>query len=172
MSRTATTFKEPDSFGRYITLLTLDHLNEILPLPERVGRHFTMLVAMDGFVETRASFLNVPKALIEEGLVYLCTWGPDCGHVCDIFSQAAELLNARQQEEYNFRSMYHDNESLDDALWFFLNAAIPDDSYARSCRSAFVVSVGNSTWVKQLSLSLSDIRAFNKKILNSESIRN
>src|SRR5208283_898160 len=103
MSRTVLTLKEPDSFDRRITLLSVDHLNEILPLPERVGRHFTMLVAMDGLVETRANFRNVPEDLLEKGLVYLCTWGPDCGPVHDIFSHAAALLNVRLHEEYNFR---------------------------------------------------------------------
>ncbi len=130
-----------------------------------------MLLAMDGFAKTRADLCNISDNLLREGLVYLSTWGPDCGNVHDIFSQAAEALNVHQQEEYNFRSMYHDNESLDDALWFLLNAAIPDDRYAQSCRSAFAVSVGNSEWRHQLSLSLSDIRAFNKKILTSESMK-
>ena len=171
MSRTVITFKESDSFNRRITLLTVDHLNEILPLPERVGRHFTMLLAMDSLAETRANLRDVPDDLLKEGLVYLSTWGPDCRHVHDIFSHAVELLNVHQQQEHNFRSMYHDNESLDDALWFFLNAAIPDDSYVQSCRSAFAVTVGNTAWKNQLSFSLSNIRAFDKKILNSESIR-
>ena len=92
MSRTVLTFKEPDSFDRRITLLSVDHFNEILPLPERVGPHFTMLVAMDGLVETRANFRNVPEDLLEKGLVYLCTWGPDCGPVHDIFSHANPLV--------------------------------------------------------------------------------
>jgi hypothetical protein len=168
MSRTLITFEEPDSFYRRISLLSVDCFNEILPLPERSDRHFTMLVAMDGLADTHADVCNVSNDLLEAGLVYLCTWGADCAHVDDIFSHAAKLLNIRMQEEYNFRSTYHESESLDDALWFFLNAAIPDDSYAQSCRSAYVVSVGHREWENHLLLSLSDIRGFNRRILNSE----
>ncbi|MGA9407843.1 MAG: hypothetical protein WBW71_11995 [Bacteroidota bacterium] len=171
MSQTVTTFKEPDSFKRIVTLLSVNHFNEILPLPEHAGRHFTMLVAMDGLAEKPANVRNIPSDLLEEGLVYLSTWGPDCGHVADIFNEAAQMLNVSLYDEYRFRSVYHDNDSLDDALWFFLNAAIPDDSYAQSCRSAFAVSVGNTAWESHLVTCLSNIRAFNKKILSSESMR-
>jgi hypothetical protein len=167
MSRTINTFRESDSFNRLITLLSVDHLNEILPLPERAGRHFTMLLAMNGPVEASADLRNVPEDLLKEGLVYLCTWGPDCGRVHDVFGRAAESLNVRLHEEYNFRCTYHDNESLDGVLWFLLNAAIPHDKYAQSCESAFAVSVGSSGRANQLVLCLSDIRAFNRRILIS-----
>ena len=37
---------------------------------------------------------------------------------------------------------WHDQEPLDEALWFFLRSAFPAEHYASSCRSGVVLIIG------------------------------
>jgi hypothetical protein len=38
---------------------------------------------------------------------------------------------------------WHENEPLDEAIWFFLNSTFPDDEVFESCKSGLALVVGH-----------------------------
>ena len=146
--------------------MSIDQLAELASLPDRTSKHFAMFLVMDARGKTAKEFGTIPNGLLKDGLVYLCAWGPDSERVHDIFDEVAISLESQFGHAFNLMSTWHSSESLDDALWFFLNSTVPDEVYANSCGSALVVSVGNQQWSDHLFGSLSDIPAFNARVLN------
>ena len=45
---------------------------------------------------------------------------------------------------------WHAQESLADALWFVLTAAIPDDAYAEECLAIVGVSISSRKWAAEI----------------------
>jgi hypothetical protein len=41
---------------------------------------------------------------------------------------------------------WHSNETLEEALWFFINSAFPDQVYERACNDWIVAPAGNREW--------------------------
>jgi hypothetical protein len=55
---------------------------------------------------------------------------------------------------------WHDSEPLEEAIWFFLVSAWPDDYYVHSTRAALAISVGSPEWAVAISSALQDVRGF------------
>jgi hypothetical protein len=91
-------------------------------------------------------------------------WGNNCERIHDIFDECEVQLEIDNGREYQVMTTWHENESLDDALSFFLNKTVPNEEYIESCRTSFVVSVNNDNWADHLSQCLSDINSFNKRV--------
>jgi hypothetical protein len=41
---------------------------------------------------------------------------------------------------------WHEDESLEEVMWFFLNVTNPDTYYEKSLNSNLVISIGNKAW--------------------------
>lgn len=52
---------------------------------------------------------------------------------------------------------WHDKETLEEALWFFVNCSSPDAAYADSCHAGIAITIGNSHWAKQVAGYLSNL---------------
>lgn len=52
--------------------------------------------------------------LVENNVEFICLWGPECENIKDIFDEAA-YMNPSKTE---FICVEHENESLEEALWF------------------------------------------------------
>jgi hypothetical protein len=63
---------------------------------------------------------------------------------------------------------WHDDESLREVLWFFINEAFPDDHYTESTRSMVVISVANSYWATESHEALVDPGQFTTSVLDEE----
>ena len=63
---------------------------------------------------------------------------------------------------------WHDNEPLEEALWFFLFSTWPDRFYEDSTLAALAVSVGNTEWSSLIQSALNDPREFNRRILSQQ----
>lgn len=53
---------------------------------------------------------------------------------------------------------WHDNEPLSEALWFFANAAFPDERFAPDCTDWVAVAVGNESWEREFREQLTEAR--------------
>lgn len=51
---------------------------------------------------------------------------------------------------------WHDSESLEEALWFFLMNAWPDSYYEGTTRAALAISVGEREWYAEICSVLDD----------------
>jgi len=158
-------FDHRDILERELIQISVDDLSEIFPLPKRENTNFALLLVMDGREETVGDLDNIPKRLIEEGLVYLCTWGKDCARIHDIFDKAAIQKETESKKELTIMTTWHNDESIDETLWYFLYNTLPDEEYYEICKTAYIVSVANDEWKKQLENGLSDIKALVKRVV-------
>jgi hypothetical protein len=157
MSKKVKKIKHRDIHDRELYLIHVDSLSEIFPLPEKENSHFGLLLAMDGREEIVENLGEVPERLINEGLAYLCAWGPDCSRVHDIFDLVSVNLEKNTGQDFPIMTTWHEKESLDEALWFLLFCAIPYDELIDKCSTSYIISVGNKKWFSQLDYGLSDI---------------
>lgn len=132
------------------------------------AQHFVCLLAWDCEQETVDEISRVAEVLLGSGCVYFCTWGGGCERVHDIID---EIISADPDpaSDSNVMTTWHDNETLDDALWFFLRCTNPDQPYEDSCRAALTVLIGNDAdRSSRIRYALTDPQRFSKEVLDNE----
>ena len=130
------------------------------------GPHFACLLACDARAWNDEVILAAANHLLDRGLVYFCAWGPDCERVHDLVDSAIVL---RDNSEYPIITTWHRDETLADALWFFLNAAYPDESFEATFKSRLAISVGNHEWAREIQTQLgSPIDSHNRSLGTTE----
>ena len=103
--------------------------------------------------------------LLNQGVVYLCAWGPDCERVHDIFD--GERGRRAETDDAFLVTTWHDEEDLDDALWFAVFAA-PSDDHIDTCRAVLAIVVDQPEWSERVEAALTDFDAFNQEVLARE----
>ena len=122
---------------------TIDMLaNQITP----ASPNFGLLLAMDSQSIDDAQIGSLAGKLVDKGLVYLCPWGPDCERVHDDFDGTMSQRNPEPTEENVIMTTSHSDESLEEAIWFFVNCAFPVQTYEKTCRDWIVAPIGNREW--------------------------
>ena len=164
MNREIITFKDKDIYDRELILLSVASLADIFPLPARKDSHYQLFLAMDGHNEIVGDLGNIPKQLIEEGLAYLCSWGPDCSRVHDIFDEASVQIEIETGNDRLIMTTWHEDDTLDEALWFLVYCAVPDEILFASCRTSYIVSVANPEWTLEITKALSDVNALSDRV--------
>ena len=164
MAKKLKKFEHRDIHNRELYLMSVDSFSEIFPLPVREKSHFGLLLAMDGRKDIVGDLGEVPERLINEGLAYLCVWGPDCSRIHDIFDEVNVHIEVKTGKEFPIMTTWHEKESLDEALWFILYCAIPYDELVDKCSTSYIISVGNKNWFKQLDYGLSDISDLDNRV--------
>src|SRR6185503_1791190 len=102
--------------------------------------HFACFVACDATGVDASVLKKFAESLLDAGCVYFSVWGPDCERVHDIFDSACI------QDSHVIMTTWHDDESLDDAQWFFVVNTIPDERYDSTAGSGLCISIGNPAW--------------------------
>ena len=160
---------ERDSFERQIFFLPLDSLESLpnnlrLPTP-----HFVLFLACDASLITVDSIYDFAQKIVELGAAYVCAWGEGCERTHDIFDEFLVEREIEEAKEFPLvMTTWHTNDSLDEALWFAINVAYPDDEFAESCGSTLVVSVANEEWNAHLQKRLADLQKFNEELVNED----
>lgn len=138
-------------------------VTDITSLPvsyEVASRHFVAFLACDTTAIDLVTLRTLAQSLLRSGCVYFCAWGPGCERVHDIFDEECGA------DEPVIMTTWHADESLDDALWFFLCDAHPDDAYADTCRGGVAISVGSTDWELHVRRRLSDIESLKRDVLH------
>lgn len=135
--------------AREVFLLTLDSLTA--PYESIAGSRFTCFCAIDAnglHVNEIGSFC---ASLLQSGCAYLSVWGPDCQRVHDIMDEEVVGDNPPLTEWGDVMTTWHENESLEEALEFFVFDTYPDDTYApNGCDRAFLFSIGSDDWSRAI----------------------
>jgi len=148
---------------RQLYVLELEHPADIANGRELPAPHFACFIAWDA----RNAATEVVSALVEHilnaGASYISAWGPDCERVHDIADEIRSSLEApADSADSVVMTTWHDHDSLEDALWFFLFNTVPDDSYGPTTRSGLAVTIGNRDWAAAIREVLQDPSAFAK----------
>jgi hypothetical protein len=84
-------------------------------------------------------------------MAYLCVWGGDCSRVHDQFDLERDT---EEREGRVVVTTWHDDEPIEEALWFFANCAYPDTEFEADCRDWVAISVANRGWEKNIRTEL------------------
>ena len=89
--------------------------------------------------------------LITLNLDYVCVWGPDCERVHDLIDEVIVKWDLDHEEELKFiMTTWHDDEPLNEATWFFLNCAWPQNTSTPSKTDWIAVSVKHPEWAAEV----------------------
>jgi hypothetical protein len=104
--------------------------------------------------------LTFARSLIVQGAAYVCAWGPGCRDVEEAVDYAGVALELELDKETPvIMTTAHPDESLEEALRFLSESAVPDEAYADQCRSSIAISIGNAAWSGQMWSWLSQARS-------------
>jgi hypothetical protein len=123
------------------------------------GKHFVAFLAVDASAVESNIIGKLAENLLQSGCVYFCAWGPDCERIHDIFDEMCLFT------EPVIMTTWHEKDSLDEALWFFLTTTWPDDAYFENCKSSLAIVVGNSDLETQVRQKLSNRQMLKNAVL-------
>jgi hypothetical protein len=66
---------------------------------------------------------------------------------------------------------WHAEESLEEATWFALNVAFPDDRFFDSCNAVVSICIGNPDWKAALEKALTNPRALAARVVAEDARR-
>lgn len=112
-----------------------------------LAEHFGLLLACDARALADDAIRALAAGALDQGLVYLCCWGPDCKRVHDLFDE--EIAGrGRARGEGLILTSWHD-EPLEEAAAFFCDTQ-PAMLYENSATAWVALSVGNPEWTERL----------------------
>jgi hypothetical protein len=140
---------------RRVWLLRLDRLQADFAWDDLSGQKFACFCAMDASsipVDVLSAFCS---RLIRLGCAYLCAWGPDCGRVHDIMDEVVVGDNPPATDLGCLMTTWHAQESLDEAVDFFLSCTFPNEEFAPAgCPDGLAIAVGSAEWATQIERQL------------------
>jgi hypothetical protein len=148
--------------GRRLHSLHLAHPADVAMVSRWPDRHFVCLLAWDTSETSVDAISEVAERLLRLGASYFVCWGPDCGRVHDIIDEIAAHDHAAFDipDDSCIMTTWHEDETLEQALWFFLVCTGPAQPYDESTQAALAISIGSSAWAETIRSALSDSKAF------------
>jgi hypothetical protein len=130
---------------------------------------FVCLVAWDARDVAEERIRLVARKLLDSGAVYVCSWGADCERVHDLVDSECAGPNPPEELLVPFvMTTGHADMPLEQALWYVLFAAFPDDNAWDGCNSTLAISIGSPVWAAASREAFSDPHAFSKRVLEDE----
>jgi hypothetical protein len=150
---------------RNLFMLELAAPRELPPHIDVGSKYFGTFVAWDARAATHSEIVSFIKPLMDAGSVYFVCWGPDCKRVHDIADECDPYKNT----DSVIMTTWNDDESLDDATWYFLNTMFPDAAFEDAFQSSLAISIGSQSWASAVRAALLDPRSFSARVLANES---
>jgi len=112
--------------------------------------HFKCLFLFDARQIGTDKIDQAMNILLNQGMVYLCAWGPDCGRVHDIVDEITVMNEIDKGVQGTIMTTWHDSDSLEEASEFFRDLACCDDYFSSTFGSGVVIVVNNPQWRQQV----------------------
>jgi hypothetical protein len=124
------------------------------------SKRFRLFVAADVARSSIEVLSTFAEAALAQGMVYFCAWGPSCERLEEIVdeivvgdgSDGAGYEGPTRNDVIMTTS--HKTDTLDEALDFFAEWAIPTEGFAPDSDYWVAVTVGNSSWAASVSKRL------------------
>lgn len=157
---------------RALFLLTADNSADIAAQIELGSQHFVALLAWDAEAVDPHEIGRVARILLDSGCVYFCCWGPGCERVHDIIDeeQVGDGTSIND-DDLAIMTTWHNNVSLEEATWFALYVAFPDDRFFDSSRALVAICIDNATWSEQLKVALADPGSLSERVVGQDDMR-
>jgi hypothetical protein len=122
--------------------------------------NFGLFVAMDANRVADESILQGAKQLLSKGLACLCTWGPDCERVHDLFDVAARGVNSELSGDNVIMTTWHADVPVEEALWFFVHAAFVTEKFDKTCKDWIIAPISSPEWEQLIRSKIGEINTF------------
>ncbi len=109
---------------------------------------------------------RVAGHFLASGLIQVCVWGPDCQRVHDIFDEV-HVGDGGVEPGFTLMSTWHSDDSIEEALWYFIEYAFPLDTEIETT-SYLAVVVGSNDWAATVENALSNLGALKARILGED----
>jgi len=110
---------------RGLFCLVVDQPDQVDSLIVMPTPRWVCLVAWDFSQAAEDAQRGLARALLESGAVYICAWGPGCSHFHDVVD--LEIMRVSQDLKAPcIMTTWHADETIEDALWYFLVCAVPE----------------------------------------------
>lgn len=140
-------YKFDDDFPeKTVSLCMAETLEELPTLITPSGPHFVLFIAMDATDMRNDSIYAVAERLLDRWAIYVCAWGPECKRVEDVFDEAIVQHNPDEKDRNVVITTAHSQESIEEAVWFFLNCAWPAEDYMHTCSDWVATVIKNPAW--------------------------
>ena len=149
-----------DEYARDLFLSVVDDLHDWNPDLSAVHRPFTVLCALDADGVDVNHLWDFATRLLDAGCMYVCAWGPRCEWVHDVFDAALVGETGELPYGEDVMTTWHNDESLDEALWFAIYVADLPDASIRS-----VLAVASPPHAAQLERRLADTDQLSQDVL-------
>jgi hypothetical protein len=149
---------------RRLFALQVADSSEVLGATQAVAPHFAVFLAWDASSVATEEISCLATLLHNRGLAYLCAFGPGCERVHDTFDEVELELDSARPSQSVIMTTWHKDESLEDALWFFVNNSFPDAAYEDTCRTGIAITIGNTQWATQVADYLSNLPKLNAAV--------
>lgn len=104
---------------------------------------------------------NIANWALDQGVVYVSAWGPDCEGVHDIIDEVLVDRSPDATDEDVIMTTWHEDEALDEALWFAVNSAYPAGAYEGTCETLVAIAVESKDWGSQITKMLPESVSWN-----------
>ena len=139
-------------------------LDDVSAAFEDVRPGFGLLLACDATSMSVEEVSAVASTALHRGVACVCAWGPDCERVHDIIDE--EYVGTGGAIcECELLTSWHAAESLDHALWYFIDVAMSTHGQATDW---LAVSVGNLEWFERLRRRMADVPQLRADVLGTE----
>jgi hypothetical protein len=102
--------------GRLATVIRVDDFEA--PVSVDAGNYVLVIASEKPAV---AMSIKTARAWVDAGASYICAWGPDCEQVEESFDHASFL--PEYGKELELMTTAHQDEPIEEALWFAFNCA-------------------------------------------------
>jgi hypothetical protein len=129
------------------------------------SKYFRLFVAADSISASRDQIAAFVGDALMNGMVYCCSWGAGCERLHDIVDkvwvagESGSQRLARPTTDDTVMTTWHEDETLEDALEFFVRSALPTPGYEAESNFWVVVAVANSNWTRVIREQLETLRS-------------
>ena len=128
--------------GHNLHLLECDSFTEVASEFNRPSPYFVTLFVADFSAISFDELVALTNHLIQRGSRYFCAWGKQCEAAHLAFDLAC--CEFEDDNECVIPTTDHHNDSIEEAIWYFLNCAYPSEPFDQDCDSAIAICVGSA----------------------------
>jgi len=149
---------------RDLYLAVVDDIRDWPSSVVRLPPRFVSVIALDTRDRSHKEVREFARKLLDQATGYVCSWGPDAGRIDTSFDLEFIAMEEQGGLPVGFvTTSQHDDESLDEALWFAVFVA-----YASEVETASVLVVTEPQRADHVEARLRDPDQLSEDVLREE----
>jgi hypothetical protein len=157
--------KDPN-LNRSMYILHLEDL-DLVPDSSKLKYFVVLLVEKIDNIDNKKVNSFITK-LLDYGMVWLCTWGKNCELIHDITDEIYSNLDNSikyikdEHSDDTIMTTWHNDEKLENVLWFSLNLTIPTDGFIENTKNIIIIVINNKNHYDKILYYLNNLDSLNK----------